>query len=240
MKVYRFNEIDSTNKFLKEKNDIEEGDLVIAKVQSSGRGRRGNKWISTEGAALFSFVLKHDVEILEEEYMKLPLLVGYSLLYSLKKIENLDYKFKWTNDLYLEEKKLSGILVEKIGDNYIIGIGLNVNNLNLEEVKDVAISLREKTGKTYELEKIINTIVEDFFINFKKFKTGKWKEILEEINQVNYLYGKRIGIVTFDKEESGIAGDILENGMLEVFVGSEIKKYNVGAIHILKNRGKYE
>lgn len=234
MRIYKFDEIDSTNRFLKEKTDILEGDLAIAKVQTSGRGRRGNKWISTEGAALFSFVLKHDIEIPEEEYMKLPLLVGYSLLYSLKKIENLDYKFKWTNDLYLEDKKISGILVEKIKDNYIIGIGLNVNNLNLEEVKNSAISLREKTGKIYDLDEVILNIVEDFYSNFQEFKNGKWKEILEKINKVNYLYGKRIDIVTFDKEESGLAGDILEDGILEVFVGSEIKKYNIGSIHISK------
>lgn len=234
MKIYKFDEIDSTNKFLREKSDITEGDLAIAKVQTLGRGRRGNKWVSTEGAALFSFVLKHDIEIPEEEYMKLSLLIGYSLLYSLKKIENLDYKFKWTNDLYLDEKKISGILVEKIKDNYIVGIGLNINNLNLEEAKNIAISLREKTGKIYDLDKVIVTVVEDFYNNFQEFKKGKWKEILEKINEVNYLYGKRINIVTFDKEESGIAGDILEDGMLEVFVGNEIKKYNIGSIHISK------
>ncbi|WP_047384448.1 biotin--[acetyl-CoA-carboxylase] ligase [Cetobacterium sp. ZWU0022] len=234
MRIYRFDEIDSTNRFLREKDDILEKDLAIAKVQNAGRGRRGNKWVSTEGAALFSFALKHDFEISEDEYMKLPLLVGYSLLYSLKKIENLDYKFKWTNDLYLEEKKISGILVEKIKDHYIIGIGLNVNNLNLEEAKDRGMSLREKTGKEYNLEEVIMTIVSDFFENFKEFKNGSWKEILEKINKVNYLYGRRIDIVTFDKEESGIAGDILEDGTLEVFVGNEIKRYNIGSIHIAK------
>lgn len=234
MRIYRFDEIDSTNKFLREKKDVMEKDLAIAKIQTLGRGRRGNKWVSTEGAALFSFVLKHDLEISEEEYMKLPLLVGYSLLYSLKKIEDLDYRFKWTNDLFLDEKKISGILVEKIGDNYIIGIGLNVNNLNLEEAKNIAISLREKTGKIYDLEKLILTVVEDFYCNFKEFKDGNWKEILEKINRVNYLYGKRIEVVTFDRKESGIAGDILSDGTLEVFVGDEIKKYNIGSIHIAK------
>lgn len=235
MRIYRFEEIDSTNKFLREKEDVLEKDIAIAKTQTLGRGRRGNKWVSTEGAALFSFVLKHDVEIPEEEYMKLPLLIGYSLLHSLKKIENLDYKFKWTNDLFLDEKKISGILVEKIGDKYIIGIGLNINNLNLEEAKNIAISLKEKTNKDYDLDEIILTVVKDFFHNFKEFKKGKWKEILEKINKVNYLYGKRIDIITFNKKENGIAGDILEDGTLEVFIGNEIKRYNIGSIHISKN-----
>ena len=158
--------------------------------------------------------------------------VGYSLLYSLKKIENLDYKFKWTNDLFLDEKKISGILVEKIGDKYIIGIGLNVNNLNLEEAKNIAISLKEKTNKEYNLEEIILTVIKDFFYNFEDFKNGKWIEILDKINKVNYLCGKRIDVITYDKKESGIAGDILEDGTLEVFIGNEIKKYNIGSIHI--------
>jgi BirA family biotin operon repressor/biotin-[acetyl-CoA-carboxylase] ligase len=234
MRIYRFNEIDSTNKFLREKEDILEEDVAIAKIQTAGRGRRGNKWSSTEGAALFSFVLKHDDGIEEDQYMKLPLLVGYSLLYSLKEIEDLDYKFKWTNDLYLDEKKISGILVEKINSNYIIGIGLNLNNLNLEEAKDIGISLKEKTGKNYPIEEIIQKVVKDFYKNFKKFKAGNWNDILKKINNVNYLFGKRIDIVSIETEESGIAGNILEDGTLEVFVGDKIKKYNVGSIHISK------
>ncbi|MGL4904279.1 MAG: biotin--[acetyl-CoA-carboxylase] ligase [Cetobacterium sp.] len=234
MKIYKFEEIDSTNKFLKEKKDISERDVVIAKVQTAGRGRRGNKWSSTEGAALFSFVLKHDFEIKDDEYMKLPLLVGYSLLYSLKKIENLDYKFKWTNDLFLDEKKISGILVEKIDDNYIIGIGLNLNNLDLEESKNTGISLKQKTGKTYDIDSVIQLILDEFFQNFKKFKNNEWYKILKKINNVNYLYGKRIIVKSFDKEENGIAGDILEDGTLEVFIGDKVKKFNIGSIHIAK------
>lgn len=234
MRIYRFDEIDSTNRFLREKEDVLEQDLAIAKIQTAGRGRRGNKWSSKEGAALFSFVLKHDNDIKENEYMKLPLLVGYSLLYSLKKIEDFDYKFKWTNDLFLDEKKISGILVEKIKNNYIIGIGLNLNNLNLEEAKNIGISLKEKTGKNYDSEEVIQIIVKDFFYNFKEFKNGKWNDILKKINEVNYLFGRRIDVVSSEKEESGIAGDISEDGTLEVFIGSEIRKYNVGSIHISK------
>ncbi|WP_297598206.1 biotin--[acetyl-CoA-carboxylase] ligase [uncultured Cetobacterium sp.] len=234
MRVYKFDEIDSTNKFLKEKLDLEERDLAIAKVQTAGRGRRGNKWISSEGSALFSFCLKHDNSIKEEEYMKLSLVVGYSLLKTMQRIEPQDYKFKWTNDIYLNDRKLSGILIEKIGDYYIIGVGININNCNFGEANDVAISLKNKTGKTYDIEEIIKHVVNSFFKDFFKFKAGNWQEILNEINNVNYLYGKRIDIVGVTKEETGIAGDILLDGRLEVFIGTEIKKYNIGEIHISK------
>ena len=52
--------------------------------------------------------------------MRLPLIAGISVLGGLKKIENLDYKFKWTNDIYIQDKKICGILVEKIRDFFII------------------------------------------------------------------------------------------------------------------------
>ncbi|MGL5970831.1 MAG: biotin--[acetyl-CoA-carboxylase] ligase, partial [Cetobacterium sp.] len=86
----------------------------------------------------------------------------------------------------------------------------------------------------YDSEEVIQIIVKDFFYNFKEFKNGKWNDILKKINEVNYLFGRRIDVVSSEKEESGIAGDISEDGTLEVFIGSEIKKYNVGSIHISK------
>ncbi|MGL4867635.1 MAG: biotin--[acetyl-CoA-carboxylase] ligase, partial [Cetobacterium sp.] len=72
------------------------------------------------------------------------------------------------------------------------------------------------------------------FQNFKKFKNNEWYKILKKINNVNYLYGKRIIVKSFDKEENGIAGDILEDGTLEVFIGDKVKKFNIGSIHIAK------
>lgn len=234
MRVYKFDEIDSTNKFLREKEDLEEKDIAIAKTQSAGRGRRGNKWVSEEGGALFSFALKYDNKIEEKEYMKLSLVVGYSLLKTLRNIELLDYKFKWTNDIFIDDRKLSGILIERVGEFFIIGIGININNCRFGEAENIAISLKSETGNTYDVEKIIYEVVEDIFTEFSRFKDGKWKEILKGINEVNYLFGKNINIFGIEKEESGIAGDILEDGMLEVFVGNEIKKYNIGEIHISK------
>lgn len=233
MRIYRFDEIDSTNDYLKTMKELEEGDVVITKIQHSGRGRRGNKWIAKEGAGLFSFVLKEDKELDENEYMKLSLVVGYSLFKSLKKIESLNYKFKWINDIYLNEKKLSGILIEKIDEYYIIGIGININNEIDETLKEIAISLSETTGKIYEIEKIILDVVKDFFEEFKKFKNGNWLKILQFLNENNYLFGKRVEISYGDVRERGVVGEILENGELEIFQKDEIKNYNIGEIHIL-------
>ena len=121
MRIFRFESIDSTSDYLKNKKDIENYDLAIAEIQTKGRGRRGNNWFSSKGMALFSFALKAEKNISIEEYSKLPLVTGISVLRGIRRIEELDLKFKWTNDIYLDDKKLSGILVEKVDDFFIIG-----------------------------------------------------------------------------------------------------------------------
>lgn len=229
MRVFRFEEIDSTNRYLKEKEDKQDYDCVISKIQSAGVGRRGNTWVSKEGMALFSFAV-NEKNIFKENQMKTSLMMGISLLHSLKKIENLDYMFKWTNDIYLEGKKLSGILIEKVGEWFIIGIGININNKDFGYASDRATSLINTTGKYYNIEDIVFTIINDFK---KALEYNSWEYMLSEINKFNYLKDKEIEVV---KENScignGIARNIAYDGTLEVEIDGSIKNFNIGEIHI--------
>ena len=105
MKFLKFDEIDSTNNYMKENiSSFENYDIVSAKTQTSGRGRRGNVWLSSEGMALFSFLLKPEKELSIVEATKLPLLAGISTLSALKKIKDGAYSFKWTNDVFFYDK----------------------------------------------------------------------------------------------------------------------------------------
>lgn len=231
MKVFRFDEIDSTNKFLKEQNNLQDYDCVIAKTQTAGVGRRGNVWVSNEGMAIFSFALKEAENISLEEYMRLPLIAGISVLSGLKKIEDLDYKFKWTNDIYLDDKKLCGILVEKTKDFFIIGIGININNSDFGYAQDRAISLKNKTGNFYRIEDIIFCIINEF----KRYFSEDWSFVLKEINSYNYLKDKEIEIVKYGESLGvGVAKDIAEDGRLIVEIDGQEKLFNIGEIHIRK------
>ena len=232
MKIYRFDEIDSTNTFLKRREDLVNYDMAITKVQTAGRGRRGNDWKSPVGASLFSFALKEEKYLPMEEYRKLPLVVGISVLKALSGIEGGSYEFKWTNDVYLAGKKISGILVEKVEGFFIIGIGINVNNNEFGELAHKATSLGRETGKNYDTEEIALRVIEEFRGNYSKFLMGGWTELLYEINSKNYLKNKGINIDLRNRIEKGIARDINEDGTLQVEVEGEIKKYDVGEIHI--------
>lgn len=231
MRLFRFDQINSTNKFLKERNDLKDYDCVISKTQTAGVGRRGNIWVSNEGMAIFSFAMKKDENIPLKEYLKLPLIAGIAVLSGLKKIENLDYKFKWTNDIYVYDKKISGILIEKKKNFFIIGIGININNEDFGYAQNKAISLKKITGKLYSIENIIFSIIDEV----KRYFSQNWEETLEEINSYNYLKDKKIEIIKYGESLGiGIAKDINYDGELRVDIDGKKTLFNIGEIHIKK------
>lgn len=241
MRFFKLKEIDSTNVYLKNLKDKRNKDVVLAEKQWAGRGRRGNKWFSNEGAALFSFLIEEDMNISLQDYLKLPIIIGFSVYESLKILEKeYDFKFKWTNDIYLNEKKISGILIERIENFFVIGVGVNLNNKIDKEIEKIAISLKEVSKKEYDIDNFVKNVIDISFKNIEKLKDKKWNDILEKINKINYLFGKRIKITGIKEENSGLAGSILEDGTLEVFVGNKIKKFNIGEIHIEKIKEKDE
>lgn len=232
MKFLKFNEIDSTNNYMKENiYSFENYDIVSAKIQTSGRGRRGNVWLSPEGMALFSFLLKPEKEFSIIEATKLPLLAGISTLTALKKIKDGAYSFKWTNDVFFNSKKLCGILIERVKDDFVVGIGINVANKIPEDIKNIAISMESD----YDIEKLILKVVEEFSIYYKRFSEGKWQEIIEEINSYNFLKDKKIRVHIGDKIFEGIARNIVEDGRIEIEIDGEIKLFSVGEIKIEKD-----
>ena len=232
MKFLKFNEIDSTNNYMKENiYSFENYDIVSAKIQTSGRGRRGNTWLSSEGMALFSFLLKPEKTLSIIEATKLPLLAGISTLTALKKIKDGAYSFKWTNDVFLSGKKLCGILIERVKNDFVIGIGINVANKIPDDIKNIAISMESN----YDIEKLILKVVEEFLVYYKRFLEGKWSEIIEEINSYNFLKDKKIKVHIGDKIFEGIAKNVVEDGRIQIEMNGEIKLFSVGEIKIEKD-----
>ena len=232
MKFLKFDEIDSTNNYMKENiSSFENYDIVSAKIQTFGRGRRGNTWLSSEGMALFSFLLKPEKTLSIIEAIKLPLLAGISTLSALKKIKDGDYSFKWTNDVFLNSKKLCGILIERVKNDFVVGIGINVANKIPDDIKNIAISMESD----YDIEKLILKVVEEFSVYYKRFSEGKWSEIIEEINSYNFLKDKKIKVNIGDKIFEGIAKNVVEDGRIQIEMNGEIKLFSVGEIKIEKD-----
>ena len=239
MKIYSYETLDSTNEFMKNNiSKFEEYDAVTAETQTLGKARRGNTWVSQKGMALFTFLVKKDENssIDDSEYLKLPLIAGLSVIKGLRKIENLDYMFKWTNDVYLYGKKITGILVERVENNFFVGIGININNSLPAELSETAASISEITGKHYDIKEIITSVIEEFKILFETFLNGKWEEILLEINELSYLNEKKVHLKINRAYFLGIVKNINHNGELEILIDDKRHTFSVGEVFEEKMR----
>ena len=158
-----FRTLDSTNTeifdMLKQ-NQAKSGDAIIADQQTAGRGRRGNNWISNPGESITcSIIIKDEDDSLVK---KLPLISGIAIIKGIKQLTKLDCNLKWPNDILLDSKKIGGILIEKKDGYFIIGIGLNVNESELDKSIENSTSIRLELGRTVQREPLLAFIFNHF------------------------------------------------------------------------------
>lgn len=219
MRIEHVKIIDSTNEEMKRRADKKEYDIFYADTQTNGKGRRGNKWLSNEGAALFTFVLE------DKNYKEnISLFTGYIVYKQISKmIKSKKLEFKWPNDIYYDGKKLCGILAEKSEKYLLVGIGINVNNTDFGIYKDTITSIKEITGKNYEIEEIITNIVKEVKEELEDIERN-WNMIIDFLNKHHMLNEKLVE--NSNKEEYKIK-EINNNGSLKVKKMNEKKYTNI-------------
>jgi len=160
----KFNELNSTNTYLKElvrTNSIMEGTVVQCSYQTSGRGQFGNQWIAEkEKNLLFSLLLKPRLLKAEQQFY-LNMSVCLALTDALNTIEP-GFIVKWPNDILYNGSKVCGVLIENsltgnAIEYSIIGIGLNVNQQDF--IYPDAISLKTITGKSQDIQQVLEKIL---------------------------------------------------------------------------------
>ena len=199
MKVMSFEEIGSTNEYVRRNLTLKEFEVVVAKKQNDDKLKRRNIWISDKGGAFFSFWIQDRYELQEKIeifscYIVYEIIKEYIKESSKKnsedEFENL--KFKWPNDIYYKDKKISSVFCEKIRNKIIIGVRINVNN-NVDKIGNKATSLSKIFNQKYSIEEIIKKIMCTFQ---KKIEclAKEWEEILLSLNSNNFLKNKKIKI----------------------------------------------
>jgi len=165
MKILEFEKLESTQKKAKEiAKEAEPWTVIVAKEQTLGYGRKGNFWYSPKGGLYFSVILpKTKIENLQI----LTILAAFCVAKILKEDFNLDSFVKWPNDVYVNGKKVCGILTENffLGDKIqfsIVGIGLNTNIENFpEDLQKKATSLKIELQKSVNQEEILKKILKE-------------------------------------------------------------------------------
>ncbi|MCM8795847.1 MAG: biotin--[acetyl-CoA-carboxylase] ligase [Candidatus Omnitrophica bacterium] len=221
-KIYYFDNLPSTMDIAFEVGikGAPEGTLVLAEVQTKGRGRLGRNWFSPKYKGIYLSLLLRP-KILTNQTPVFTLLSAVSVCEAVKEQIGLDIQIKWPNDLLIDNKKLGGILTELNAEMdevhfLVIGIGLNVNN-ERKSLLEYATSLKEEKHEQInriELLKEILRKIEENYLIFQKF--GAYP-ILEKWRDYNITLGRRVKILSHKGglEIEGEAVDIdIDGGIL--------------------------
>ena len=239
MKLIKLDAIDSTNIYVKEliaKGDIENYTAVISKYQTNGRGRNKNIWQDEPSKNLnFSLYKEFNSFKIENKFM-LNIISSISVFNLLKKYNLKKLSVKWPNDIMTGNKKISGILIENNirgkSINYsVIGIGINVNQLNFKNLPK-ATSLHNETGvanspelMAEELQQILKLNFELMLDNPEKLLKDYNKFLFQKDKTANYIINND-KILLGNLTKVNKLGEILirnNDGVIEKFNQDEIK-----------------
>jgi len=190
------------------------GNAYFANEQQTGRGRRGKNWQTQKGKnIMLSIVL--NTEFLAV-YQQFQLIISTSLgcLDFFHRYTTNNVKIKWPNDLYWNDRKAGGILIDNIikGDLWqwaVIGIGINMNQTSFSADLPNPVSLKQITGETYDIVKSAKELYEDVMIRFDGLRKNQFENLYSLYNQSLYRLKEHIKLkkdnIVFDTILSGVA-----------------------------------
>lgn len=234
-----YEELGSTNLQAKldAENGAKEGTLIVADMQTAGRGRRGRAWSSPPGTNVyFTLILKPDFRV--ELASMVTLVTGLAVAEGIRSTCGLEARIKWPNDIVVNGKKVCGMLAEMSTErdfiHYVVmGVGINVARQDFPtEIAQTAACLEQECGCTVSRSEIIVNVMKGFEKYYDIFRRdGNLTGLLERYNGM--LAGKDGEVRVLDPkgEYTGISrginstGELLverENGAVEAVYAGEV------------------
>jgi BirA family transcriptional regulator, biotin operon repressor / biotin---[acetyl-CoA-carboxylase] ligase len=209
-----------------------EGTVVVADIQTTGRGRLKRVWVSPPGNIAVTVVLYPARKNLHF----LTMLASLAVLYSIEKTTGLQCQLKWPNDVLIRNKKVCGILLESQAatdsvEYAIVGIGINVNMrlADYPEIASIATSLADETGKQVAR----TTLLQNLFLEMEKLylRLQAGEAILPEWREHLVTLGKQIHVRAGDDVFAGVAESVADDGCLLLrCVDGRLMKFNTGDV----------
>ncbi|WP_241609692.1 bifunctional biotin--[acetyl-CoA-carboxylase] ligase/biotin operon repressor BirA [Rosenbergiella australiborealis] len=230
--------IDSTNQYLLNNIDkLNSGDTCLAEYQQAGRGRRGGKWFSPFGTNLY-LSMYWRLEQGPAAAMGLSLVVGIVIAETLIQFGCGDVKVKWPNDLYINDRKLAGILVEmtgKTGDvaHIVIGAGINISMKSdpLSVINQHWTSLYQE-GIVVDRNEFSAAVIENLRHALTIFEIQGMAPFLPRWHVLDNFLNKPVKLIIGEREVFGIERGINEFGALLLEHEGEVKAWVGGEISL--------
>jgi BirA family biotin operon repressor/biotin-[acetyl-CoA-carboxylase] ligase len=207
-----------------------EGTLVITPNQTAGRGQRGNGWEAEPGKNFtFSLILKPGMLAVKDQFY-LNIFTSLALRDYLVDKACPAVHVKWPNDIYVGSKKICGILVEsQISGNkfshVVVGIGLNVNQQKFGT--DTATSLSSLTGKEFDLQLELETLLTFVEARYLQLREGKLTLLMEDYLDVLYGLNKPLMFDVGGVLAEGLIAGVDEFGRLRVLMEGKERVFGV-------------
>lgn len=239
--IYYFNEVDSTNNQAKKlaTDGCPEGTIVVAEAQEDGRGRLARSWFSPYGKGIFLSVVLRPL-FSPMEAAKCTLMAAVAVNRAINHVTGAGCGIKWPNDILCQDRKVVGILTEMSAEidainHIVIGIGINVN-IDLQDfpsdLATTATSLAVVCGhpvSRIELLSVILAELEAVYTEVKKFGFGP---VLDAWRAQSLTLGRNVNVHGIDRNFSGEAVDIDDDGALLVKTPQGIERVMAGDVSI--------
>jgi BirA family biotin operon repressor/biotin-[acetyl-CoA-carboxylase] ligase len=230
-KIVSLDSIDSTNnyfsKILKEQK-YPEGSIITTSFQASGKGQGNNSWESEKGKNLLcSLVLFPKFLPIDKNFL-LSKVVSLGIAHYLE-TKTTNIKIKWPNDIYVNDKKIAGILIENIIKGSIIsqcivGIGLNFNQTHFTSDAPNPVSLKQLTGDSYSIKEELTKLRDCIQHFYKKLINGEYKEINKEYIKTLYRFNDFFYYKIDNKSFKAKITGVNEYGHLQIIDTNHITK----------------
>ena len=224
-----FDTLSSTNDFalrLIQNSSYNDGAIIVASYQTKGKGQRKNNWESSKNKnLLLSIILKSDLNV--KDQFKLNICTSLAVRDFLAKYVNHHINIKWPNDIIINNKKISGILIDnRINQSKIkhsiIGIGINVNQTQFSKNVLKATSLQKLNKKQYHLDDIEKDLLE--CIKFRYGNLDNFKNYIKEYNSFLFLKNKEVHFLFSGKRLKGFIKSVNNSGHLVIQSGKSEHK----------------
>ena len=216
--------------------DEPEGTLVYTDNQTDGKGQRGNVWVTEPGKNILMSVLLRPKFLSPTNQFYLNLIAGLAIVDTLKDVSPREIFLKWPNDVYINGKKISGVLIESnlrgnSVESAVLGIGINVNQKGFGI--NTATSLFLESQKEFDRYEIIENLLVQLEKWYLRLRGRDFPKILENYHRLLMWKGEihlfKSGNQEFDGEIIGID----KNGNLVINVDEKLRKFGVKEVEFI-------
>lgn len=226
--------IDSTNQYLLNQiPQLTSGTACVAEYQTNGRGRRGRQWFSPFGSNLY-LSLYWCFNQGPAATMGLSLAIGTVIARVLYQVSGKEVKVKWPNDLYLQDKKLAGILVEMVGRtgddaHVVMGVGINL----AMEKPDQAIVNQQWANLGYiDRNQLVGELIQALRVAMATFEKEGLSAFIDDWYTLDNFVDRPVKLLIGDKQIHGIARGINQQGALLLEQQGHVTAYVGGEISL--------